>query len=99
MLDEDSNEFLFWNEKLREACEASGIKEESLPDLEKLEKNLFTFKLTFNRPIGLKADLVVNEIATLFMHMQMVNLTPVFMQRQMQSERSVLSQYLLVSQQ
>ena len=66
LLDEDSNEFLFWNEKLREACEASGIKEESLPDLEKLEKNLFTFKLTFNRPIGLKADLVANEIATLY---------------------------------
>lgn len=66
LLDEDSNEFLFWNEKLREACEATGIKEESLPDLEKLEKNLFTFKLTFNRPIGLKADLVANEIATLY---------------------------------
>lgn len=66
LLNEDSNEFLFWNEKLREACEASGIKEESLPDLEKLEKNLFTFKLTFNRPIGLKADLVANEIATLY---------------------------------
>lgn len=66
LLDEDSNEFLFWNEKLREACEATGIKEESLPDLEKLEKNLFTFKLTFNRPIGLKADLVATEISTLY---------------------------------
>lgn len=65
-IDEDSDVFIQWEKYLRDACEATGVKEENLPDLYKLEENLFTIKLTFSRPVGLKHDLVANELATLY---------------------------------
>lgn len=67
-INEDSNVFIQWEIYLRDACEATGLKEEMLPNLDKLEENLFTIKLTFNRPVGLKPDLVANELANIYAH-------------------------------
>ena len=65
-IDEDSDTFLNWEQCLRDACEATGVKEENLPTLLALEENLFTIKLTFNRPAGLKADAVATELANIY---------------------------------
>lgn len=65
-ISEDSDVFIQWEIWLRDACTATGIKEEALPNLLRLEENLFTIKLTFDRPVGLKADLVADELATAY---------------------------------
>lgn len=66
VVDEDSDTFLAWEQYLRDACEATGVKQEALPNLISLEENLFTIKLTFDRPVGLKADAVATEIANIY---------------------------------
>lgn len=65
-IDEDSDIFIKWESFLRDACEATGVKEDNLPNLISLEENLFTIRLTFNRPVGLKHEAVANELATLY---------------------------------
>lgn len=65
-ISEDSDVFIQWEIWLRDACTATGIKEEALPNLQRLEENLFTIKLTFDRPVGLKADLIADELATAY---------------------------------
>lgn len=65
-IDEDSDEFLFWDEKLREAAEVAGSKEEYLPELCRLQKNLFTIILTCDRPTGFKAEAVANELSNIY---------------------------------
>lgn len=66
VVDEDSDTFIAWEQYLRDACEATGVKQEALPTLLKLEENLFTIKLTFERPVGLKPDAVAEEIANIY---------------------------------
>lgn len=66
VVDENSDTFIAWEQYLRDACETTGVKQEALPTLLSLEENLFTIRLTFERPIGLKADAVATEIANIY---------------------------------
>lgn len=63
---EDSNEFLYWGDKLCEAAEVTGCSEEDLPELQTLKENLFTVVLTCNRPKGFKPDKVAEEMASIY---------------------------------
>jgi S-DNA-T family DNA segregation ATPase FtsK/SpoIIIE len=65
-VDEDSDEFLYWGEKLREAAEVAGCKEDFLPELSSVKKNIFTFILTCDRPTGFKSDAVTKELANIY---------------------------------
>lgn len=65
-IDIESDIALQWEVYLRDAAEVTGIKEENLPSLIKLEENLFTIKLTCTRPIGFKHDAVADEIANIY---------------------------------
>ena len=58
--------FLEWNEYLREAAECGGCKQDNLPELEKLQENVFIIKLECTRPVGMKADVVANELASIY---------------------------------
>ena len=65
-IDDNSDIFICWETYLRDACEITGVKEDCLPDLKKLEESLFIIKLTFTRVTGLKQDAVANEIARIY---------------------------------
>lgn len=67
-IDEDDDTFYEWEESLREAAEVSGCKEENLPELERLQENLFTIIVTCDRPAGFKPDLVATELASIYAH-------------------------------
>lgn len=65
-IDEDSDVFLRWGDYLREAAGVSGCKEENLPELLKLQENLFTVVVTCDRPQGFKPEMVANELANIY---------------------------------
>lgn len=65
-IDEDSDDFLYWGDKLREAAQVAGCKEDYLPELQRLQKNLFTIILTCDRPQGFKAEQVSEELANIY---------------------------------
>lgn len=67
--DPDDDAFLQWGDYLREAAEVTGCKEDYLPELETLEENLFTIKLSCDRPTGFKPDAVANELASIYAHL------------------------------
>lgn len=64
--DEDSDTFLSWDEKLREAAGVAGCKEDFLPDLLELQENDFVIVVTCNRPQGFKPELVASELANIY---------------------------------
>lgn len=64
--DEADNSFLRWDEMLREAAQAAGCKEDFLPELQKLQENLFVIKVTCDRPTGFKPEAVANELASMY---------------------------------
>lgn len=66
LIDEDEESFLIWENKLREAAEAAGCKEDYLPELLRLQENLFTIIVTCSRPTGFKPDNVANELANIY---------------------------------
>lgn len=65
-IDINSDTALVWDRYLKDAAEATGAKEGGIPDLLKLEENLFTIILTCSRPVGLKVDAVANELANIY---------------------------------
>ena len=67
-IDEDDDTFYQWENSLRDAAEVSGCKEENLPELERLQENLFTIIVTCDRPVGFKPDLVATELASIYAH-------------------------------
>lgn len=67
-IDEDDDVFYQWEESLREAAEVSGCKEDYLPELQRLQENLFTIIVTCDRPAGFKPDLVATELANIYAH-------------------------------
>lgn len=66
---EDDDVFVQWGDYLREAAEVTGCKEENLPELLTLEENLFTIKLSCDRPTGFKPDAVATELASIYSHL------------------------------
>lgn len=65
-IDEDEDAFLYWDEKLREVAEVVGCKEDNLPNLLKLQENLFTIIVTCDRPTGFKPEPIANELANVY---------------------------------
>lgn len=66
---EEDDAFIQWGDYLREAAEVTGCKEDYLPELETLEENLFTIKLSCDRPTGFKPDAVASELARIYAHL------------------------------
>lgn len=65
-IEEDDDAFIVWGDRLREAAEASGCKEDFEPELLSLQENLFTIVVTCTRPQGCKPDLIGKELATIY---------------------------------
>lgn len=63
--DDSEDVFEYWADKLREAAEVSGCKED-LPELDSLSENLFTMVFTCDRPAGFKPDKVAEELASIY---------------------------------
>lgn len=62
----DSDEFMMYEEYLRNAAYQVGTKEENIPELEEVRKNLFLIQLRASRPAGLKEQEIANEVANLY---------------------------------
>ena len=65
-VDEEDDAFEIWAERLREAAEVAGCKEDYLPELLELKENLFTIIVTCDRPQGFKPDAVATELANIY---------------------------------
>ena len=63
---EDDAVFLNWESYLREASGVSGVKDEDLPTLLKMEENIFIIKLTCTRTSGFKADAIADELSRIY---------------------------------
>ena len=64
--DDDDPVFIEWEQRLREAATVSGVKDENLPNLLKLQQNLFSIIIVCSRTSGFKADVVGDEIARMY---------------------------------
>lgn len=60
---DSSDDFYEFENYLRAAAEQSGLKEENLPELISLKENPFIYRLTCTRPVGMKEQIVADEIA------------------------------------
>lgn len=65
-IDEDDDAFLQWGDSLREAAQASGSKDDNLPELLRLQENLFTIIATCDRPAGFKPEACATELANMY---------------------------------
>lgn len=63
---EDSDEFMIYSEFLRSAAYQVGTKEENIPELTGVKKNIFIVQLRATRPAGLKEQDIANEVADQF---------------------------------
>lgn len=66
VIEEDSDDFLLWGDRLIEAATCAGCKEDYLPELLKLEENIFTIIVTCSRPQNMKVDNVAKELVGIF---------------------------------
>lgn len=64
--DDSTDEFYDWEEKLREAAEVAGCKEEELPELEEVKTSLFIITVVCTRTKSFKADAVAAELARIY---------------------------------
>lgn len=65
-LDYNSDEFMMFEQYLRDAADQVGTKEENIPELEEVRKNLFSIQLRATRPAGLKEQEIADEVANLY---------------------------------
>lgn len=65
-IDDTEDSFLYWGDKLREAAAVAGCKEDYLPELLRLQENLFTIIVTCDRPQGFKPEAVATELANIY---------------------------------
>lgn len=65
-IDDTEDAFLYWGDKLREAAAVAGCKEDYLPELLRLQENLFTVIVTCDRPQGFKPEAVATELANIY---------------------------------
>lgn len=62
----ESDKFFEFEDYLRGAAYQVGTKEENIPELESLYENAFVYRLNCTRPVGLKEQLIADEIANTF---------------------------------
>lgn len=62
----ESDEFMMYEEYLRDAAYQVGTKEENIPELQEVRKSLFLIQLRATRPAGLKEQEIANEVANLY---------------------------------
>lgn len=65
-ISEESDEFMIYSEFLRSAAYQVGTKEENIPELTGVKKNIFIVQLRATRPAGLKEQEIANEVADQF---------------------------------
>lgn len=65
-IDYESDEFMMYEEYLRDAAYQVGTKDENIPELQEVRKNLFLIQLRATRPAGLKEQEIANEVANLY---------------------------------
>lgn len=65
-IDEDSETFLLWGEKLIEAGICAGCKEDATPELISLKETIFSVIVKCTRPVGCKPDAIGEELAQLY---------------------------------
>lgn len=65
-LDYNDSEFMMFSEYIRTAARQYGCKEENLPDLMRMTKNLFLYRLECTRSPGLKEEDIANEVANMY---------------------------------
>lgn len=63
---EDSDEFMIWCEQVIEAARCAGCKEDYLPDVMRVQENVFTIIVTCTRPQGSKPDQIGLELASIY---------------------------------
>lgn len=61
--EEDDGVFLSWDKIVQKAAEVTGLKDDEVPYLIKLEENLFTIKATISRTSKMKPEIIADEIA------------------------------------
>lgn len=67
---EDSDEFLYWEDKLREAAEVCGCNEDNLPDLLEMRENLFSITLVSSRSRGFKPQQTAEELGNIYANLE-----------------------------
>ena len=65
-IDSDTDEFYRFEDLVRDAASQVGTKEENLPELLSLYENDFIYRLNCSRPVGLKEQLIAEEVANTF---------------------------------
>lgn len=61
-----TDEFMMYSEFLRSSAYQVGTKEENIPELEEIRKNLFIIQLRASRPTGLKEQEIADAVADLY---------------------------------
>lgn len=61
---QDEDDFYFFEGLVRDAAYQVGTKEENIPELETVYENDFIYRLTCTRPVGLKEQLIADEVAS-----------------------------------
>lgn len=65
-ISETDNIFFDFENMLRSAAIQTGVKDESIPELLSVQENPFIYRLNCSRPVGLKEQLIADEIASTF---------------------------------
>lgn len=65
-ISEASDEFYEFEDYLRSAAAQVGMKEENYPELLSVSENPFIYRLNCTRPVGMKEQLIADEIANTF---------------------------------
>lgn len=65
-ISEASDEFYQFEDYLRSAAAQVGMREENYPELYSVSENPFIYRLNCSRPVGMKEQLIADEIANTF---------------------------------
>lgn len=65
-ISKDSDDFYFFESLIREAAYQVGTKDENLPELDTVYVNDFIYRLNCTRPVGLKEQLIADEVASTY---------------------------------
>jgi len=66
LVSDESEDFYYFEGMIRSAAFQVGTKEESLPELESVYVNDFIYRLNCNRPVGIKEQLIADEVASTY---------------------------------
>lgn len=65
-ISEDNDDFFWFSNMIRDAAVQVGTKDNSIPELLTVFENDFIFRLNCDRPIGIKEQLIADEVASTF---------------------------------